>query len=127
MGTNTSKITAESTSEARSSGWKTGSKTVSIPGPFSTLNSFEKMAKSSDFKDWVCRNLDSDYLVSSILIDTPTSEGLVDNIEFFRTLSPSLNEEISHHINDFELATVAGVDVSEIPSFFDRYYFISRQ
>jgi hypothetical protein len=115
MGTGSSKVSSDSTAEARLSGWKTGFRTTSIPAPFSSLNSFEKLAKSSDFKDWITRNLDSDYLVTSILLETSTTEALEDNIEFFKSLSPAVQDEIMKHINDFELATVAGIDVSNTP------------
>jgi hypothetical protein len=118
MGTGSSKVSSDSTAEARLSGWKTGFRTASIPAPFSSLNSFEKLAKSSDFKDWITRNLDSDYLVTSILLETSTTEALEDNIEFFRSLSPAIQDEIMKHINDFELATVAGIDVSNVPQYF---------
>ena len=112
MGTVCSKATADSSADARLSGWKSGNRLSSIPIPFSNLNSFEKLARSSDFKEWISRNLDSDYLVSSILTDSHTSEALLDKVEFYKGISPSRQKEILDHINDFELATVAGVEVS---------------
>ena len=111
MGTVSTKATADSSADARLSGWKSGNRSCSIPIPFSNLNSFEKLARSSDFKEWISRNLDSDYLMSSILIDSHASEALLENVEFFKSISPSRQKEILDHINDFELATVAGVDV----------------
>ena len=113
MGNSSSKSAQEASVEIRTSGWRSGSKTESMPIPFSTLNTFEKLAKSSDFKEWISRNLDSDYLVSSLLIDTHNSDSLIDNVAFFRSLSPAAREEIARNIKSFELVTVAGIDVSD--------------
>ena len=112
MGNGPAKYTVENSTNKKTSKWKSGSKIESIPVPFSTLNTFEKLAKSSDFKDWISQNLDSDHLVSSILEDNHHSESLLENVEYFRSLSPIVREEIVNHINNFELATVAGIDVS---------------
>lgn len=49
--------------------------------------------------------------MSSILTDSHTSEALLDKVEFYKRTSPSRQKEILDHINDFELATVAGVEV----------------
>ena len=76
--------------------------------------------KFSDFKDYLSRNLDSDYLVSSILADDVDGGAFVEGIEQFRTLSPTLRETILSRITNFELVTVAGIDVSS------RQLIISR-
>lgn len=112
MGNSAAKSAVELAADTRTSKWKTGSKTESIPIPFSTLNTFEKLAKSSDFKDWISQNLDSNHLVSSILLDSYDSEALLENVEYFRNLSPGARDELASQINNFELATVAGIDVS---------------
>ena len=112
MGNGPAKVATEGVISKKTSRWKSGSKTESIPIPFSTLNTFEKLAKGSDFKDWISQNLDSTHLVSSILLDSHQSEGLLEDVEYFRSLSPIVRDEIVNHINNFELATVAGIDVS---------------
>lgn len=113
MGNIPTKSTGDSSSSSSTQPkWKTGEKGVAIPSPCAGVDTFEKLMKFSDFKDYLSRNLDSDYLISSILADDVDSGAFVEGIEQFRTLSPTLREAIVNRIANFELMTVAGIDVS---------------
>lgn len=89
--------------------WKTGVKTESINAPFSSITTFEKLSKLSEFKDFICRNLYSNYLIDSILNSSETS---LDGIDGFKSLSPMYRKKIKERIDSFERTTVAGVNVS---------------
>ena len=83
-----------------------------VPSPFAGVDTFEKLMKQSDFKDYLTRNLDSEYLISSILADDIDGDAFVEGIEQYRSLTPTLRESLINRINNFELATTAGIDVS---------------
>ena len=83
-----------------------------VPSPFAGVDTFEKLMKQSDFKDYLTRNLDSEYLISSILADDIDGDAFVGGIEQYRSLTPALRESLINRINNFELATTAGIDVS---------------
>ena len=83
-----------------------------VPSPHAGVDTFEKLMKQSDFKDYLTRNLDSEYLISSILADDIDGDAFVEGIEQYRSLTPILRESLINRINNFELATTAGIDVS---------------
>jgi hypothetical protein len=100
------------TSEGGKGKWRTGNKVGAIPSPFASAETYEKLAKLSEFKDFLGKNLDSDYLISSILVESEDGSAFLEGIESFKNLAPEMKEEMSSRISNFELATAAGVDVS---------------
>jgi hypothetical protein len=91
--------------------WKTGNKNGTVPAPPSNLCSYDKLAKSADFKEYLCENLDSDYLVSSILANAVDDKVLLEGIQFFHGLDAEISEQISKEISNFQSIIAAGIDV----------------
>lgn len=63
--------------------WKTGKKVSAIPCPYlADVTSLDRLARNIEFKDYILRNIDSDYLVTSMLSNSDKDELLVSNTEF---------------------------------------------
>lgn len=92
--------------------WKVGNRTEPVPCP-NTVNAanFDTLLSQVDFKDYLCRNLDSEYLVSSILDNADDEVILLEGIIFFQNLNTDLRNEVVEQIENFRRVIAAGINV----------------
>lgn len=85
-----------------------------------SLINYEKLNLSSDFKNFLLSNLDSDYLISSVLhIGNSTEEDkiLLEGINIVNPPDLEKEDEILRQVKIFEDCIAAGVDVM-LPQYF---------
>jgi hypothetical protein len=74
---------------------------------------YETIFKSVAFKEYILANIDSDYLVSSILCSGATDDKiLLDGIKQCNVLDADAKSETVDKIDQFEQCVRAGIDVS---------------
>ena len=112
--------------------WKTGPRTETVPAESAfydwekdpdptkdaakNLISYDKLSLSSDFKNFLLANLDSDYLVSSILNVGTAGEVdevklLLEGIRIVNPPDPDRELDILQQVKAFESCLSAGIDV----------------
>jgi hypothetical protein len=107
--------------------WKSGSRTSTIPSEISLrdgesssgtissncIPSYEQLIISSEFKNHLLENLDSDYLVSSVLtVDAVHEEKiLLEGIRILNSPDPGVELDILQQVKTFGECLVAGVEV----------------
>eukprot|EP01041_Mallomonas_annulata_P000974 gene974-1892_t len=95
--------------------WKSANRNEPVPCP-SCLHSssFDKLVSRVDFKDYLCKNLDSEYLICSLLDNAHDDKILLSGVGYFRNLNPELRKEFAEAIDNFRKITLAGIDVKLI-------------
>lgn len=110
--------------------WKTGPRTETVPAESAfydwekdqdptkdatkNLISYDKLSLSSDFKNFLLSNLDSDYLLSSVLnIGTSVDEVklLLEGIRIVNPPDPDRQHDVLQQLKAFENCVSAGIDV----------------
>lgn len=96
--------------------WKTGAISESVPAPFeqSKLTTYEQLGLHSEFKEFLLRHIDSDYLVSSVLVSAEDNSVLLEGIEKYKQVDAELISELQQQMENFEQCISAGIDVSII-------------
>ena len=110
--------------------WKTGPRTETVPAESAfydwekdpdptkdatkNLISYDKLSLSSDFKNFLLSNLDSDYVLSSVL-NIGTSEDevklLLEGIRIVNPPDPERQQDVMQQLKAFENCISAGIDV----------------
>jgi hypothetical protein len=130
--------------------WKSGPRKDSVPAPLPLVEdeskdskdkkekldanekrlvpmSYEKMRISPEFKNFFLENLDSDFLVSSVLNLGPEDQQdnlLLEGIKILNPPEKELEEEIKDQLKQFEKCVYAGVEVSEFFNVKERLLII---
>ncbi len=96
--------------------WKSGAITESVPATFehSKATTYELLGLSSEFKEYLVRHLDSDYLITSLLASAEDNNLLLQGIEKFKGVEPELADELQQLMENFEQCISAGIDVSNV-------------
>ena len=109
--------------------WRSGSKTEPVPSNIGGLTTYEKMMKSSEFKDFLLENLDGNYLISSILTANSVDENvLLEGISSFNRLDDETRDTMLSGIKSFQTACEAGINVGTLKysiTFFHVFIFLS--
>ena len=94
--------------------WKSGNEIFAIPCPPDIIKalSFDKLNSSPDFKRYLNKNLDSDYLISSVIENSNDDSVSLAGIQLFHVLNPELRSDLLEQIENFRKITVAGISVS---------------
>ena len=90
--------------------WRTSSRGVI---PYSdTVTTYEKLCLNSNFREFLYRYLDSEYLVSSLLDNNAYDEGeLTAGIHFFRCMTLAVRATIEYESESLHSVVIAGVRV----------------
>lgn len=94
--------------------WRSGTKTDAVPAPSANgVSSFDRLVKSSAFKDFLCQNIDSSHLISSILSAAIQDEkSLLEGVAIFQGLDSEFRQNILTQVDSFDSVVKAGINVS---------------
>ena len=93
--------------------WKKGNRSDIVPFPGGpSTQSFDKLLTSLDFKDFLYNNLDSEYLVTSIIQDAHNVPVLLQGIQFYRSSSKATRELIESRCSRFCSLSSVGTHIS---------------
>ena len=104
--------------------WKTGPRDAStLPYPHARNKTFEELAADEDFRYFVYKNLDRNYLLDAILAEVDLDEVLSADIEFLRKLDEGTTHELKREIDIFEkvLATDVTFTMSDVMRWNEQY------
>ena len=104
--------------------WKTGPReTCALPYPQSRNKSFDELAADEDFRYFVYRNLDRNYLLDAVLAETDIDELLSSDIDFLRKLDDGATHELMKEIEVFEkvLATDVSFTMADVMRWNEQY------
>lgn len=94
--------------------WKTGALADSIPAPIGGLTTYEGLRASTVFKEYLMKHIDSDYLASSVMNMADVEAALLKGIDKYKELEPEWVESLQNLVENFQLCTAAGIDVSKM-------------
>lgn len=94
--------------------WKTGAFADGTPAPIGSSTTFEGLQANTVFKDYLLKHIDSDHLVSSIMAMADLDVLLLKGIDKYKELEPEWVESLQSLVENFQLCTTAGIDVSNI-------------
>lgn len=98
--------------------WKSGAVADSIPSlGIGKVTTYENLHASAVFKDYLIKHIDSDYLISSIMSSSDDDAILLKGIEKFKNLEPEWIDSLHKLVENFELCTSAGINVSTHSTF----------
>lgn len=92
--------------------WKTGALVDSIPAPVGGLTTYEALRASTVFKEYLMKHIDSDHLASSVMNMADVESALLKGIDKYKELEPEWVESLQNLVENFQLCTAAGMEVS---------------
>jgi hypothetical protein len=94
--------------------WKTGSLTDGVPAPNVTNEAtYENLQGTSDFKEYLMQNIDSDALLASIISGTEDNSVLLKGFDKFHAADREIMIANQSLLENIHLCSSAGVDVSQ--------------
>lgn len=94
--------------------WKSGTLSDSVPAPIGNVTTYEGLKANTVFKDYLLKHVDSDYLASSIMTMGDGEIAFLKGIDKFKELEPEWIESFQGLVDNFQLCTAAGIEVSII-------------
>jgi hypothetical protein len=95
--------------------WKTGKKVSPIPCPLlADTSNLDKLARIVDLKEYIIRNLDSDYFMSSILSSSAKDELYAAGIDIFQVIDSESAKNNKKLVGILENLTMIGVKVCNL-------------
>ena len=92
--------------------WKVGNKNEAIPSCVGhNILTYEKLALGIDFKDFIYSNLDSDYLMSSLLQNAYDESILNHGISYLQNSDPEFYRNLLFKTKSLEDLILAGINV----------------
>lgn len=92
--------------------WKTGKKVSPIPCPLlAETSNLDKLARIVDLKEYILRNLDSDYFMSSILSNSIKDELYAAGIDIFQVVDSESAKNNKKLVGILENLTMIGLKV----------------
>jgi hypothetical protein len=96
---------------------KSGPKIDGVPCPATSgRTSYDKLVLSTDFKAYVCKNLDNDFLMISLLQNALSEPALLDLIEHFDMQAPEQKAEARERIEIWKSVASCGLQVPRVDS-----------
>lgn len=92
--------------------WKTGKKVNPVPCPLlADSSNLDKLCRNVDLKDFILRNIDSDYLVSSLLLNVNKDELLTVGLSIFQNNDKESIKALKHRVTTLENLSMLGAKV----------------
>ena len=91
---------------------KSGEKTDAVPYPQSSAaTNYEKLFANSGIKEFIYRNLHSNYLVTSVVQNADDEFSTLNGISYFQGSDIEMRSEVMENAAKFHKISLAGINV----------------